>query len=161
MTPSENAVLLSIHFESCRLKAYLDSGGLPTIGYGNRHYLDGTPVKLGDEITQEYADKLHLLTLKRFSGYLDSYGFKNLNQNQYDALVDFMYNRGPGNFEKTRLFRLLRINVNDEKIKDAFLDKESIIDINKEVLNGLIRRRKSEAHLYLTGELKFYFDNDK
>ena len=39
-------------WEGCKLHAYLDGGGVPTIGYG---HTDG--VKLGDVCTQEQAEK--------------------------------------------------------------------------------------------------------
>jgi len=42
--------------EGLRLKAYLCTAGVPTIGYGATRYLDGTKVQLGDSITQSLAD---------------------------------------------------------------------------------------------------------
>ena len=46
------------HFEGCKLTAYQCSANRWTIGYGNTFFEDGTPVKQGDTITQERADKL-------------------------------------------------------------------------------------------------------
>lgn len=54
MTTQEELQIIKF-FESCRLKAYLDSKKIPTIGWGNTFYENGTPVKLGDVITQERA----------------------------------------------------------------------------------------------------------
>jgi hypothetical protein len=48
-------------FESCKLSAYPDpeTGAEPwTIGWGSTTYNDGTPVKAGDQISQELADAL-------------------------------------------------------------------------------------------------------
>lgn len=158
MKPSDDCLALTKHFEGCRLEAYQDSGDIWTIGYGATRYLNGQLVKQGDTITQEMADEMLYRMLRIFSGYVDDYlSGINVNQHQYDALVDFCYNRGPGNFKKSKLFQLISINPNSPIIRSAFIDHENIIDHNGDVLDGLINRRKSESYLYFSGVVKFDF----
>ena len=83
--------------ENIGLNAYLDSGGVPSIGYGNTKYLDGSNVRIGDVISQEEADIL-------FDGRIaqDEYTITRsarlanitLFQNQFDALCSIRYNSG-------------------------------------------------------------------
>ena len=70
-------------FETCVLKPYRCPAGIPTIGWGNTFYEDGTKVTMKDPpITQERADKLFEHILKDFEKYVDSYCIDTVNQNQ-------------------------------------------------------------------------------
>ena len=51
MTPSATCIALTQRFEGCKLVAYPDSNGIPTIGWGHT-----AGVQLGDTCTQEEAD---------------------------------------------------------------------------------------------------------
>jgi GH24 family phage-related lysozyme (muramidase) len=82
-------------------KAYLDTEGLPTIGWGNRFHRDGREVKLGDTITQEEADKLYNEEVtKHVQALRETKNFDKFNPNQQAALESFAYNAGP-NFLST------------------------------------------------------------
>jgi lysozyme len=152
MTPSPNCYALTREFEGCKLAAYQDTGGIWTIGYGSTLMPDGDRVKEGDTITQDQADDMLRRGVRRFSGYVDNLlNVSRLTQGQYDALTDFCYNRGPGNMQRSRVFRLVKQNPDDPAILGAFLDRENTIDRRGNVLPGLIRRRKAEAALYSTG----------
>ena len=61
-----NGIALIKQFEGCRLEAYKDSAGIPTIGYGNTYYPDGTKVKIGDKITQQRAEELLQVLLPHY-----------------------------------------------------------------------------------------------
>ena len=87
---SDNGLKLIKKFESCRLKAYKDSGGILTIGYG--HTGD---VKNNMVITQQQADNLLKTDCERFVNHINKYmDIYNFNQNQFDALVSFAFNIG-------------------------------------------------------------------
>ena len=68
--------------------------------------------------------------------------------------MDYVYNRGIGNLLKTQLDELINKNPNDPKIKDEIINT-GLWDRLGHKLWGLGRRRRAEAHLYFTGELKF------
>ena len=88
MKTSNKGIDIIKEFEGCRLKAYKDAVGIPTIGYGHTK-----GVKMGDTITQAQAEKLLKDDLaayeKKVDKYNDTYHF---NQNQFDALVSFTMN---------------------------------------------------------------------
>ena len=133
-------------FEGLRLKPYACPAGIPTIGYGNTFYENGTKVKLSDPaITEERATELLKNSLISFEKYVDSYCIDTITQNQFDALVSFCYNVGPGNLKKSSLLKKVNANPNDETIRDAFM---KWITGGGKVLKGLVRRRTAEADLY-------------
>lgn len=101
------AVPLIKQFEGFSAKPYLDSVGVPTIGYGTTYYLDGTKVTMTDvSITAETAASLLSLKLKQeFLPGLHRL-FSNsskINSNQYAALLSFAYNEGLGNLGRSTL----------------------------------------------------------
>ena len=141
-------------FESCRLEAYkvLASEQYYTIGWG--HY--GPDVTEGMKITQEEADAMFVNDLKKYEGYLNTFLESNgifVNQSQYDALLSFTYNLG--NIWASSIypqFQLKSILINgpqnytEESIRDAFAGWNRS---GGKVLEGLTRRRKAEADLFL------------
>ena len=134
--------------EGFRTKAYLDTNGTPTIGYGSTMWACGRKVKLGDTITKEQAENLLDWEITNKSSAL--IGLK-LNENQYTALLSLIYNIGVGAFNTSTLKKLVKVNPNNPKIKDEFLrwNKETIK--GKKVVNkGLTNRREQEAELYFS-----------
>lgn len=68
-----------------------------------------------------------------------------LSQNQFDALVSFVYNIGEGNFEKSTMLRL--INAGD--IKNAAEEFTRWIYAGGKIQNGLLKRRRAERDLFM------------
>lgn len=128
-------------FEGCKLKAYKDSAGVWTIGYG--HTGD---VFAGQTITQEEADDLLRFDVREAEHYLNNEQII-LNQNQYDALVSFIYNVGYGNFRRSTLRKKVLRNPIDKSIRTEFM---RWVYAGGRRLEGLKRRRKAEADLYFT-----------
>ena len=91
-------------FESCHLKAYKCPAGVWTIGWGHTK-----GVKEGQVITQGQADSLLDGDLLSFVTHVNKLGLR-LTQGQFDALVDFAYNCGTGNLDKSTLLRKVRVN---------------------------------------------------
>jgi lysozyme len=133
-------------YEGIKLTAYLCPAKVWTIGYGNTFYEDGTKVKQGDKITKERADQLFInITNKNFAEPLLKLIKVKLNENQFSALVCFAYNVGTGALAKSTLLRKVNINPNDLTIRNEFLKWNKA---GGKVLNGLTKRRESEANLY-------------
>lgn len=158
MRLSEQGSKLIRHYEGCKLKAYKDPAGIPTIGYGNTFYEDGKPVKMGDEITQQRADELFALITPRFEQTVRNKINRQMLQHEFDAAVSFCYNAGTsyktagGTWKDYDIWK---------HIQNRYAGIEGYwqglaITAGGVKLNGLVKRRKSEAHLYITGELKFY-----
>lgn len=145
MKISELGIALIKSFEGCRLVAYktVNTEKYYTIGWG--HY--GADVKAGQIISQAEADALFLSDLQRFVKYTNHYtAFLNLNQNQFDALVSFCYNAGPGKLNTLVSGRM------PKEIAEHFAD---YCKSGGKVLNGLVKRREKEKELFCKGsELK-------
>lgn len=146
MKTSKKGIDLIISFESVRLEAYKDPIGIWTIGIGATYYEDGSKVKQGDKISQERAIELFQNTLKRdFEPAIRRRVTADINQNQFDALVSFVFNCGEGNFKKSTLLKRINANPNDPNIE---LEFAKWCKSGGKVLTGLVRRRKAESDLY-------------
>ena len=143
MNTSPKGIALIKEFEGLRLKAYKCPGGVWTIGYGHT-----AGVKPGMVITEAQAEEYLKANLIAFERYLNGLGLA-LNQNQFDALISFIYNVGTGNFSNSTLLRKVRANPQDNSIMDEFL---RWVYSKGRVLPGLQRRRLAE--------MKLYFSND-
>ena len=147
MIVSKNGLDIIKEFESFRAKPYLCPSGIPTIGYGSTYYPDGKKVTLQDkEITEQKAFKiLEFIANKDFGSNINKVVKVPLNQNQFDALVSFVYNIGSGNFEKSTILK----KVNQSDFIGASLEFEKWNKANGKVLNGLTKRRLAEKELFL------------
>jgi lysozyme len=144
MKISEKGLKLIKDFEGFRSTPYLCSANVPTIGYGNTRYSDGTKVKLTDPaITKEQAEALLIDSMKGFERIVLSKVRVTLSQNQFDALVSHTYNTGGSD----TLFRLVNERASEAAIRDWF--EKRYITANGVVLRGLVLRRKAEADLFL------------
>ena len=143
MNTSPKGIALIKEFEGLRLKAYQCPGGVWTIGYGHT-----AGVKPGMLISKAQAEEYLKADLISFERYLNGLGLA-LNQNQFDALVSFIYNVGTGNFSNSTLLRKVRANPQENSIMDEFL---RWVYSKGRVLPGLQRRRLAE--------MKLYFSND-
>lgn len=141
MKPSKNAVDLIKKSEGFKGKSYLCPAGLPTIGFGSTLWMDGSRVKLGQEISMENAEKLVLWHLSGLEEFIPA----NVNQNQADALYSFMFNVGSGNFQKSDLRKLILVDANNPAIRNQFM---RWVTSRGKILEGLVKRRIREADLY-------------
>jgi len=142
MKPSQKAVDLIKQFEGFRKDAYICPAGVPTIGYGATTWGNGQKVKMGEVISMVTAEKLLMADLEKRSKVLQGL---NLNQNQFDALLSFIYNVGIGAFRRSRLLAKIRQNPNDITIRAEFM---RWINKGSSFERGLTRRRDAEANLY-------------
>ena len=139
MNISQTGIDLLKHFEGCELEAYQDSVGVWTIGYG--HTKDVQP---GDSWSQSHAEHMLEVELEEYESYIKDLVKVNLSQNQFDALVSWVYNLGPANLKASTLLKVLNAGEYDEV-------PAQIKRCNKaggEVLDGLIRRREAESLLF-------------
>lgn len=146
MKLNQNGIDLMHQFEGLKLEAYLCPAKVPTIGYGNTFYENGQKVKLGEKISKERANELFVnITNKFFAEPIKRLLTKQLNDNQFSALVCFAYNVGVGNLQKSTLLKKVNANPNDTTIRAEFMKWNKA---GGKELAGLTRRRKAEADLY-------------
>lgn len=141
-------------FENCHLAPYLCPAGVPTIGWGNTFYPNGKKVTMRDKpITQAYADEIFDFVYSLFEKDVASLVKSKINQNQFNALVDFAYNVGsdidadeiPEGLGDSTLLKKVNKNPNDLTIAVEFMKWNKS---KGKVLNGLTRRRKANAEMY-------------
>lgn len=145
MKTSQKGINLIISFEGFSAQPYLDSAGIPTIGYGNTYYPGGKKVTMKDPaITREKGVELLSAVLPTYEKIVNAKVKIPLTQNQFDALVSHTYNTGGSD----GLFSLINKKAGDEEIRNWFTKK--YITAGGKTLNGLIRRRKAEADLFFT-----------
>jgi lysozyme len=96
-------------------------------------------------ITEARGTELLQSMLVSFEQYVDSYCRDDINQNQFDALVSFAYNLGPGNLKSSTLLKKVNANPEDESIRLEFM---KWVKAGGKTLKGLVRRREAEANLY-------------
>lgn len=159
--------LIKLH-EGFRSKPYICPAGVPTIGYGSTYYPNGVKVTLKDRpITETQAHLMLLDLLSIYERSVDSFVRDDINQNQFDALVDFAYNAGVGNLKSSTLLKKVNLNPNDPSIGKEFLkwiyggdgthnglddDGDGLIDEpgERQRLKGLVNRRINESNLYFS-----------
>lgn len=145
MKTSQNGINLILSFEGFSSKPYLDSAGIPTIGYGNTYYPGGKKVTMKDPaISKEKGTELFASVLPAYEKIVSNKIKTALTQNQFDALVSHTYNTGGSD----TLFSLINKKANPEAIRDWFTSR--YITAGGIVMNGLIRRRKAEADLFFS-----------
>jgi hypothetical protein len=105
-------------------------------------------------ITEDEAEKLLQKDLVRFEDSVNTLVKAPLTQGQYDALVSFAFNCGTSAFAESTLLRLL--NSGDHKGA-----AEQFKRWTNKGLAGLIRRRKAEETLFLSGNPMATFDSKK
>ena len=140
MRTGNKGIELIKHFEGCELEAYKCPAGVWTIGYG---HIKG--VKEGMKITEMQAEEMLKSELHEYEGYINDYVTVRLNQNQFDAMVSWVYNLGGGNLRASTLLKVL--NAGDYDGVPA-----QMLRWNKaggKVLEGLTRRRQAEADLFV------------
>ena len=145
MEMSNNGLELLKSFEGCELTAYQDSVGVWTIGYGWTQPVNGKPVSKGMTITQEIADSLLRSGVVQYEKGVTGLAKVAVNQNQFDALVDFAYNLGVKALEGSTLLK--KLNAGDFTGAAAEFPKWN--KAGGKVLPGLVKRREAERTLFL------------
>jgi lysozyme len=136
----KNGLALTKQFEGCRLTAYQDQVGVWTIGYGHT----GGDVRAGLAITEDQAEALLVSDVAAASAYINSAVLVALAQNEFDALVDFVFNLGRGAFAGSTLLK--KLNAGDfATAANQFAQWDHA---GGQVVAGLLRRRQAEAALF-------------
>ena len=147
MKASHKLIELIKRFEGFSPAPYKDAVGIWTIGYGSTHYANGTAVKSTDKhISEKEAVSLLQATLIQYENAVNHFVSVPLNQNQYDALVDFSYNCGIQNLRNSTLLKL----INEGHYERAANEFEKWVHAGTRILLGLVRRRQSEHDLFIT-----------
>ncbi|MCE9886967.1 lysozyme [Obesumbacterium proteus] len=146
MQISNNGINLIKQFEGCRLMAYQDCIGVWTIGYGWTQPIDGKVISKGMAINQQKADALLLQGVELSVNCVNDLLLVSVNQDQFDALVDFAYNLGINALKGSTLLK--KINAGD--YIGAANEFHKWNKAGGKELAGLTRRRGAEKSLFLS-----------
>lgn len=143
--PSENILKYLKSWEKFEPELYDDKKGNITIGYG--FHLPHLLKKYKNGITVEEADK-------EFEGVVNTFvpefirrtpNFKNLNNNQRDALFSLFYNTGGPEYSKSpMLFKYLKEGDYDKAVKEINHNE------NEKGMGGQKKRRAFERRVFTT-----------
>lgn len=156
--------------EGLNKKSYLDTKGVPTIGWGTTVYPNGKAVRLNEFCSEEEAQHYLNHDLVEFeetvNAAIDYDPVRNgkgevvahsPTQNMYNALVILCYNIGVSGFKASTVVRYVnsKLRYDVKAIGEAFMLWNKITVIKngvkqKEVSPGLVNRRKKEIELYFS-----------
>ena len=139
MKISQNGLELIKFYEGLELQAYQCAAKVWTIGYGHTK-----GVKPGDTWSEDHANHMLEVELEEYENYVNTGVSAPINQDQFDAMVSWVYNLGNGNFSSSTMLKVLNAGDYDGV-------PEQIKRWNKaggKVLQGLVRRREAEALLF-------------
>ena len=135
------------HFEGYRLKAYYCSSGVLTIGIGCTRKEVTSLGSITKERAYEELKKDILIYVKGVDTLCSKYNVK-LNKYECEALISFTFNCGISALEKSTLWYNITKGIRDKNIiYENFL--RFVKSSSGEVLQGLVRRRRAEAELFL------------
>lgn len=137
---SEAGMALTKRYEGLRLKAYQDSGGVWTVGYGHT----GADVTHDRCISSLEAEALLRADLRWALVCVNGALTRVVLQNQFDALVDFCFNVGRGNFIRSTLLK----QVNLGNLAEAVPEFGRWMLVQGQPCPGLQRRRSAEAAMF-------------
>jgi len=143
----QQAIDLVKRFEGFSAITYVDSAGVPTIGYGTtaRAEVGIIPIP-GMEISEKQAEKYLMRALEKFAKKIRPFIEKPMTDNQWSAFLSLAYNIGPHGFTSSSALALFNLG-KPEAAADAILMWDRA---GGRVLRGLQRRRAAERALFLT-----------
>lgn len=136
MIYSNSGLALTKQSERCELNAYQDSRGIWTIGWGHTN-----GVKQGDVCTVAMAESWLRSDYQWATACVNHLVKVPLTQWEFDALVDFVFNVGSGNFRSSTMLILL----NRSDYAGAAMEFDRWDECNGMVLAGLLHRRELET----------------
>lgn len=141
MKTSESGFELIKRFEGFKPETYEDVGGLDTIGYGHL-------VLAGESfgrITEKEAEDILAKDVMKAENCIDQHVGVDLAQNEFDALVSFIFNVGCANFTRSTMLKM----INSDNFKEAADEFPKWNRAAGRIVKGLVNRRAAERKLFL------------
>lgn len=156
---SENGIQMIMRHEGFRAYPYNDSAGHATIGYGTLLHKGSVTasdkLKYSEGILRDDARKLLDVAVRNFEVKLNKAVTVKINQNQFDALMDWVYNLGPGKLREDTCSWLRNLNKgNFDKVPAGIrMWDAAVVNGVKMHLPGLRKRREDEIALFTKDEV--------
>jgi lysozyme len=143
MKTSQQGIEQLKSFEGFRSMPYNDGVGKMTVGYGHM-IVHGDGCVVGSPITMGQATSLLATDLSIAECCLNDTGIE-LTQNEFDALVSFIYNLGVGTFQRSTLLKLLKAGNKDAAAREfPKWDHAPASSVNQ----GILKRRLAEKRCF-------------
>jgi len=147
MKISMEGVKFIAKYEGFGSKPYNDPSDYATIGYGHligRRPVNDEDLKKWGCLNKEQGINLLNKDLQQRVNAVNRLVKVSLTQNQFDALVSFVFNAGEGRFQRGIL---KKINTGD--LSDVPSEMNTVVYSGGKKLPGLVRRRKEEGDLFM------------
>jgi lysozyme len=141
-------------WEGLDVNEYLDSGGAPTIGIGHlmtrsermsgKILIKGKPVVYRNGLSVQQCWDLLDQDLDPAEAAVNGGVKVALNQNQFDALVSFVFNVGASAFATSTLLKVLNAGHHDQVPAQLL----RWVRDNGKIVKGLVNRRNKEIELW-------------
>ena len=125
-----------MEMEGCRLVAYRDAAGVPTIGYGHT-----AGVRMGDRISQQRAKALLRQDAEAVMRQVRALDVAR-TEAQLEALTSFAFNLGIARLRSSTLLKVIRQGGSKQAIQREF---KRWVYAGGRKLSGLVKRREWEA----------------
>lgn len=125
-----------MEMEGCRLVAYRDAAGVPTIGYGHT-----AGVRMGDRISQQQAKALLRQDVEAVMRQVRALDVAR-TEAQLEALTSFAFNLGIARLRSSTLLKVIRQGGSKQAIQREF---KRWVYAGGRKLSGLVKRREWEA----------------
>jgi len=150
MEISDNGIKLLKEYEAFSAEPYNDDAGNATIGYGD--LMHSGPVTEEEEsirITIQEAEERLQKKIKSFSRAINNSVKVLLNQNQFDALVLWVYNCGVGAMLESSWLK--ELNVGGYTLVPTLMKRWDRVYKGDQLVicKGLVARRDKEAQLFV------------
>ena len=125
-----------MEMEGCKLAAYRDAAGVPTIGYGHT-----AGVRMGDRISQQQAKALLRQDAEAVMRQVRALDVSR-TEAQLEALTSFAFNLGIARLRSSTLLKVIRQGGSKQAIQREF---KCWVYAGGRKLSGLVNRREWEA----------------
>ena len=125
-----------MEMEGCKLAAYRDAAGVPTIGYGHT-----AGVRMGDRISQQQAKALLREDAEAVMRQVRALDVSR-TEAQLEALTSFAFNLGIARLRSSTLLKVIRQGGSKQAIQREF---KRWVYAGGRKLSGLVKRREWEA----------------
>jgi len=136
----------------CKVKAYRDSAGIPTIGVGQTYWLTSGArrrVEIGDTLPSIAAGlEMFAKALREYEAAVDAATRDDITQAQFDAFVSLAYNIGSRAFMRSSAVKLFNQSAPIWQVSQAV---KLWNQAGGRIDQGLIERRECESDLLLYG----------